>query len=481
MSTDTATTLPREAETLPFRYNAALAGEIERRWQDRWEPEGTFHAPNPAGPLAPADDARAGDKLYLLDMFPYPSGAGLHVGHPLGYIGTDVLGRYLRMTGRNVLHTMGFDAFGLPAEQYAVQTGTHPRTTTEENIAAVPRAAAAAGPGARPAPLGRHHRRRVLPLDPVDLPAALRLLVRRDAAGPGRSRELEEEFAAGSRPDAGRPSVGRADRRRAAPRARLATGWPTSPRRRSTGAPGWARCWRTRRSPPTGAATGGNFPVFRRNLRQWMMRITAYADRLVADLDRLDWPDSVKAMQRNWIGRSDGRAGPVPASATRRPIEVFTTRPDTLFGATYMVLAPEHPLVDAIATRRVAGGRRPAVDRRRRHPGRGGRGVPRGGGRASPTWTARRTRTRPASSPAPTRSTRSTAAAIPVFVADYVLMGYGTGAIMAVPGQDQRDWDFATAFGLPIIRTVRAVRRASRARRTPARARRSTPRTPRSA
>ena len=173
----------------PFRYTAALADEIETRWQDTWAREGTFHAPNPTGPLADPTHPRAGaEKLYVLDMFPYPSGAGLHVGHPLGYIGTDCYARYQRMAGRNVLHAMGFDAFGLPAEQYAVQTGTHPRNTTEANIERYTRAAAPAGAGPRRAPLGGHHRRRLLPLDPVDLPADLQLLVRpRRRAGPGRS------------------------------------------------------------------------------------------------------------------------------------------------------------------------------------------------------------------------------------------------------------------------------------------------------
>ena len=193
----------------PFRYTAELAAEIEARWQDRWEAEGTFKAPNPTGPLAPADGTPVPqDKLYLLDMFPYPSGKGLHVGHPLGYIGTDVMGRYMRMTGRNVLHTIGYDAFGLPAEQYAVRTGTHPRTTTEANIAALPGAAAAAGLRARPAAQRRHHRPGVLPLDPVDLHPAVRGLVRRDAAAaPGRSPRWSTEFESGRR--GRRPTAGR--------------------------------------------------------------------------------------------------------------------------------------------------------------------------------------------------------------------------------------------------------------------------------
>ena len=191
-----------------------------------------------------------------------------------------------------------------------------------------------------------------------------------------------------------------------------------------------------------GRSDRGNFPVFRKRLRQWMMRITAYSDRLLDDLDVLDWPDKVKAMQRNWIGRSTGAE--VRFATDAGDIEVFTTRPDTLFGATYMVLAPEHRLVDAliahaVARRRPTSGGRSARRRRPRRWRPTGRRS-----RRSPTWSARRTSPRPVCSPAPTPPIRSTAQRIPVFIADYVLVGYGTGAIMAVPGDDQRDWEFAT-------------------------------------
>ena len=337
-------------------------------------------------------------------MFPYPSGTGLHVGHPLGFIGTDVLGRYLRMTGHNVLHTMGFDAFGLPAEQYAVQTGTHPRTTTEENIERYRAQLRRLGLAPRRAPLGRHHRRRVLPLDPVDLPADLQLLVRRgrrpgppDRRAGGRVRRRHPAHP-------GRPRLGRADARSSSAEVRrLGYRLAYISEAPVNWCPGLGTVLANEEVTADGRSERGNFPVFRRNLRQWMMRITAYADRLVADLDRLDWPESVKAMQRNWIGRSEGAQVRFPVvGGRRRSIEVFTTRPDTLFGATYMVLAPEHPLVDAITAGRVAGRHRRALDRRRRHPGRGGRRLPRRGRRASPTWTGRRTRRRPASSPART-------------------------------------------------------------------------------
>ncbi len=445
MSTHTATP-PADAETLPFRYGAPLAAEIERRWQNYWETEGTFQVPNPAGPWA--SPMPAGEKVYLLDMFPYPSGSGLHVGHPLGFIGTDVLGRYLRMTGKTVLHAMGFDAFGLPAEQYAVQTGTHPRKTTEENILRYK---------AQLRQLGlAHDQRRSVATTDVEFyrwTQWIFLQIYNSWYDGERARpvaELEAEFAAGERrtPD-GRPwaSLTSVEQRRVIDSYRLAyiseapVNW----------CPGLGTVLANEEVTADGRSDRGNFPVFRRNLKQWMMRITAYADRLVADLDRLDWPDSVKAMQRNWIGRSEGAQVRFPVGDTA--IEVFTTRPDTLFGATYMVLAPEHPLVDAIATASWP----TDVDPRWT------------GGAASPTEAIAAYRDAAVHKSDLDRQENKdktgvftgayainpvNGTAIPVFVADYVLMGYGTGAIMAVPGQDQRDWDFATAFGLPIIRTV---------------------------
>jgi leucyl-tRNA synthetase len=442
-------------DTPPFRYGAALAGLIERRWQDRWEAEGTFHVPNPSGPLAdPAHALAGGEKVYLMDMFPYPSGSGLHVGHPLGFIGTDVLGRYLRMTGRNVLHTMGFDAFGLPAEQYAVQTGTHPRKTTEENIQRYRAQLRQLG-------LGHDDRRTVATTD-VEFyrwTQWIFLQIYNSWYDPDAQRarpiaELEAEFAAGTRVPVGGQSWAEltdVQRRRIVDSFRLAyiseapVNW----------CPGLGTVLANEEVTADGRSERGNFPVFRRSLKQWMMRITAYADRLVADLDRLEWPESVKTMQRNWIGRSQGARVrfPVAGAAAGTDIEVFTTRPDTLFGATYMVLAPEHPLVDAItpaawpggtderwtggaadpatavADYRAAAARKSELDRQEN---REKTGVFTGSFATNPVNGAR----------------------IPVFVADYVLMGYGTGAIMAVPGQDQRDWDFAANFGLPIIRTV---------------------------
>ncbi|XVS64458.1 leucine--tRNA ligase [Actinosynnema sp. CA-299493] len=434
MSTDAADATPA------YRYTAELAGEIERRWQQHWEEQGTFHAPNPVGPLK--GDVPA-DKLFVQDMFPYPSGAGLHVGHPLGFIGTDVFARYHRMNGRNVLHTMGFDAFGLPAEQYAVQTGQHPRKTTEDNIQTYLRQIRRLG-------LGHDERRRISTIDPGYYKWTQWIFLQifnswYDPAA-GRARpiaELEAQFASGERatPDEPWAELSRVEREKLLGQHRLVylseapVNW----------CPGLGTVLANEEVTADGRSERGNFPVFRRSLRQWMMRITAYSDRLIDDLDRLDWPDKIKAMQRNWIGRSHGArvrfaVGRRDAGAPHDTVdvEVFTTRPDTLFGATYLVLAPEHPLVDVIASPEQAGAvaaYRAEVSRKSeldRQENKEKTGVFTGAHATNPVNGAR----------------------IPVYVADYVLMGYGTGAIMAVPGQDQRDWDFAKAFDLPIIRTV---------------------------
>jgi len=458
MSTDTGTA-PTTASSgrsdgtaPPFRYGAALAADIERRWQDHWESEGTFHAPNPVGAWAdPRRTADAAAKVYLLDMFPYPSGAGLHVGHPLGFIGTDVLGRYLRMTGHNVLHAMGFDSFGLPAEQYAVQTGTHPRRTTEDNIARY---------RAQLRQLGlAHDDRRSVATTDVEFYRWTQWIFLRiynswydERAGRARPiAELEQEFALDRRrtPD-GRgwcelTSVERhrvIDSHRLAYVSEAAVNW----------CPGLGTVLANEEVTAEGRSERGNFPVFRRNLKQWMMRITAYADRLVADLDRLDWPDSVKAMQRNWIGRSTGaqvRFG-LPGSGV---IEVFTTRPDTLFGATYLVFAPEHPLADAITPDAWPAGTDPRWTGGAATPSEAVAGYRQAAARKSELDRQENKDKTGVFTGAYARNPVN-GQEIPVFVADYVLMGYGTGAIMAVPAQDQRDWDFAVAFGLPIVRTV---------------------------
>ncbi len=344
----------RRDEELPtYRYDARLANEIEAKWQDRWEAEHTFWAPNPEGPLSEGFAAVADrKKLFVLDMFPYPSGAGLHVGHPLGYIGTDVYARFKRMTGHNVLHAMGYDAFGLPAEQYAVQTGQHPRVTTEANIANMRRQLRALGLGHDPRRSVDNDGSRVLPLDAVDLPAALRLLVRRGRRPCPPDRRADP--AARGRPGrrVGRALAARAARARRRQPARVPRRGGSQLVPGARNGPG-ERGGHRRRD----AASGGTIPVYRRPLKQWMLRITAYAERLLADLDLLDWTDSIKLMQRNWIGRSVGAEVDFGVEGHEdTTITVFTTRPDTLFGATYMVLAPEHPLVDDDHARGMAGG-----------------------------------------------------------------------------------------------------------------------------
>ncbi|HEY0698197.1 MAG TPA: leucine--tRNA ligase [Micromonospora sp.] len=436
----------------PFRYTAALAGEIESRWQDRWEERGTFHAPNPTGPLADPAHPRAGaDKLYVLDMFPYPSGAGLHVGHPLGYIGTDSYARYQRMAGRNVLHAMGFDAFGLPAEQYAVQTGTHPRTTTEANIERYRAQLRRLGMG--------HDARRSVATTDTDFYRWTQWIFLQvfnswyDPAA-GRARpvgELVAEFSSGARPTPdGRPwaELSEVERRRVVDDHRLAyvseapVNW----------CPGLGTVLANEEVTADGRSDRGNFPVFKRNLKQWKMRITAYADRLLDDLDTLDWPEPIKLMQRNWIGRSTGAHIDFPTPAG--PVRVFTTRPDTVFGATYLVLAPEHELVDELVPAAWPAGTKDAWT--------GGHATPREAVDAYRKAAGAKTDVeRQAESKEKTgvfvgsyATNPVTGTSIPVFIADYVLAGYGTGAIMAVPGQDERDWDFAEVFELPIIRTV---------------------------
>ena len=373
-------------------------------------------------------------------MFPYPSGAGLHVGHPEGYTATDILARYKRMRGFNVLHPMGWDAFGLPAEQYAIETGTHPRVTTQKNIDTFRRQIKMLG-------FSYDWDREVdttdpelLQVDAVDLPAAVRHLVRRRAAeGPADRRAADSRRRAG------------AGRRTPSARIRTASGWRIRPRCRSTGARRWARCWPTRKSSTASRERGGH-PVVRMPLRQWMLRITAYAERLLDDLEPVDWPrrrsrrcsatGSAAAKGRRSISRSPS---PTAAASCGDTIRVFTTRPDTLFGATYMVLAPEHPLVDADHDARAD---------------------------APPS---RRTRTRPPRKSdlertelAKTKTGVFTGAyainpvngeKIPIWIADYVLASYGTGAIMAVPAHDERDFEFAKQFGLPIVRGRAAARR----------------------
>ncbi|WP_448059881.1 leucine--tRNA ligase [Cellulomonas hominis] len=460
-------------DDVPFRYTAALASGIEQHWQDEWVERGTFFAANPTGALTGGDGAHArpgARPFFVMDMFPYPSGAGLHVGHPLGYIATDVVARFRRMQGDNVLHALGYDAFGLPAEQYAVQTGQHPRTTTEANIEIMARQLRRLGVAHDP-------RRTFATIDPGYMRWTQWIFLQifgswydvdavRPDGGLGRARpvaELVAEYEAGTRAV---PSgladvpegVAWADldavaRRRVVDSQRLAYVSETP----VNWCPGLGTVLANEEVTSDGRSERGNFPVFQRTLRQWNMRITAYADRLADDLDLIDWPEKVTAMQRNWIGRSQGAHVTFEVTDADQPLTVFTTRPDTLFGATYVVLAPEHPLVDEL----LAGGAGPWAD-----------DVPEvwRGGAASPAEAVAAYRREAAAKTAVERQAdagRKTGVftggyalnpvngtSLPIFVADYVLMGYGTGAIMAVPGGDTRDFAFAEAFDLPVIHTV---------------------------
>lgn len=437
------------AETAaPHRYTAAMAADIEARWQDFWDAEGTYEAPNPTGDLAGDPELAAKPKKFIMDMFPYPSGAGLHVGHPLGYIATDVYARHQRMSGHNVLHTLGFDAFGLPAEQYAVQTGTHPRVSTEANMVNMKAQLRRLG-------LGHDNRRSFATIEAEYYKWTQWIFLQifnswydteADRARP--IAELVEQFESGTRatPD-GRDwsALSATERADLLSEYRLAyasdapVNW----------SPGLGTVLANEEVTADGRSERGNFPVFKAKLRQWNMRITSYADRLLNDLDGLDWPEAIKLQQRNWIGRSEGARVEFPVD-TAGGIIVFTTRQDTLFGATYMVLAPEHDMVERIIPAAWPEGTHPVWT----------------GGHASPAEAVTAYRKQAAAKSDVERQAEAkdktgvftgayatnpvSGEKVPVFIADYVLMGYGTGAIMAVPAHDARDFAFARAFELPM-------------------------------
>ncbi|MET9648903.1 leucine--tRNA ligase [Streptomyces sp. NPDC006460] len=437
------------AETAaPHRYTAAMAADIEARWQDFWDAEGTYEAPNPTGDLAGDPEIAARPKKFIMDMFPYPSGAGLHVGHPLGYIATDVYARHARMSGHNVLHTLGFDAFGLPAEQYAVQTGTHPRVSTEANMENMKVQLRRLG-------LGHDKRRSFATIDPEYYKWTQWIFLQifnswyDDEARKARPiAELVEQFENGTREVPGTRAwsgLTAAERADVLSEYRLAyasdapVNW----------CPGLGTVLANEEVTADGRSERGNFPVFKSKLRQWNMRITAYADRLLDDLDALDWPEAIKLQQRNWIGRSEGARVDFQVGDTGA-ITVFTTRQDTLFGATYMVLAPEHDLVEKIVPAAWPEGTHDVWT----------------GGHATPAEAVDAYRKQAASKSDVERQAEAkdktgvftgayatnpvSGEQVPVFIADYVLMGYGTGAIMAVPAHDSRDFAFARAFELPM-------------------------------
>ena len=399
--------------------------QIELKWQSEWEKRQTFRAFNPDEPL-PEDHAFAlrhgtkpqtfPPKYYVLDMFPYPSGSGLHVGHPEGYTATDILSRYKRSQGFSVLHPMGWDAFGLPAEQHAIKTGTHPREKTRENIDNFRRQLKRLG-------FSYDWDREVNTTAPDYVRWTqwifLQLYHSYCDEETGRARPVSELEAKGWTRE-------QIDQVRLAFVSEVPVNW--SPDLGTVLANEEVDEWKEK----------GHI-VERRPLRQWMLRITKFAQRLIDELDGLDWPESIKRLQKNWIGRSEGAE--VDFTLEGHKVTVFTTRPDTLFGATYMVLSPEHPLVDqvtaddrkeAVEQYRVEASRKSDLDRTELAKDK--TGVFTGAYAVNPVNGAR----------------------IPVWIADYVLMSYGTGAIMAVPAHDDRDHEFATKFDIPIIEVVRA-------------------------
>jgi len=465
----------------PGRYDPA---GIEGKWQRYWEERGTFRTLHPG---EPGFDA-ARPKFYILDMFPYPSGAGLHVGHPVGYCATDIVARYKRMRGFHVLHPMGFDAFGLPAEQYAIEHNVHPAITTRKNIDRYREQLQMFG-------FSYDWSREIATCDPsyyqfTQWIFALMFDSWYDAEcewvdGEGRRTvgrarpiaELVAEWESGrwgvntcldlvrEKNGVGRQEwkdLSAKEKRKAVDRLRIAfvdeapVNW----------CPALGTVLANEEVTNEGRSDRGNHPVFRRPLRQWMLRITAYAERLLADLEELDWPEAIKLMQRNWIGKSTGAVAVFPLAdpwkieggtwkhlSDKEPkgsplcwenfpdvIRIFTTRPDTLFGATYLVLAPEHSLVSRITTREQRDAvevyvqlakNRSEIDRTAESKEK--TGVFTGAYAFNPVNGER----------------------IPIWIADYVLTGYGTGAIMAVPGSDTRDFEFACKFELPIVAVVR--------------------------
>ncbi len=384
---------------------------IESKWQRHWEEHSTFAATEePSKP-----------KLYVLDMYPYPSGSGLHVGHPEGYTATDIFTRYKRMRGFNVLHPMGWDAFGLPAERYAMQTGIHPKITTAANVATFRRQIKMLG-------LSYDWSREVDTTDPKYYRWTqwifLRLYHSWFDEATGKARPIDElPVPAGF-------DAREAERYRAERRLAYLGDMPVN----------WCQALGTvLANEEVEEWTGKGYTVERRLMRQWMLRITKYAERLSDDLRLLAWPPGILEMQRHWIGRSEGAEIDFRLQAGGGAVRVFTTRPDTLFGATYLVLAPEHPLVDAVtsaaqsgsvgdyvaATSRKSDMERSALEKSKS-------GVFTGGYAVNP----------------------ATGGPIPVWIADYVLPGYGTGAIMAVPAHDERDYEFARQFKLPVVEVV---------------------------
>jgi len=383
--------------------------QIEPKWQAIWDERQLFHAPNP-------DDKKfdlSKPKFYVLDMFPYPSGAGLHVGHPEGYTATDIVARYKRMRGFNVLHPMGWDAFGLPAEQYAIKTGEHPAATTRENVAKFKSQLQRIG-------FSYDWQREINTTDPryYKWTQWIFLQIYNSWFNPATNKAEPISSYRGENPDEVRLAYV----------AEVPVNW--CPELGTVLA---------NEEVVDGKSELGGFPVVQRPMRQWMLRITAYAERLINELDRLDWPEGVKLLQKNWIGRSEGAEIDFKIDNHHEKIRVFTTRPDTLYGGTFLVLAPEHSLVDLVVTEE----QRPAVREYRERTAR-----------KSDLERAEQTKEKTGVFTGAFAINPATNEKIPVWIADYVLVGYGTGAIGGVPAHDERDLEFAKKFDLPIKEVV---------------------------
>lgn len=411
--------------------------QIESRWQQRWRERKTYRVE--------VDPSRP--KFYVLDMFPYPSGAGLHVGHPLGYIASDIFARYKRLKGFNVLHPMGYDAFGLPAEQYAIQTGQHPAVTTERNIARYREQLDKIG-------FSFDWEREVRTCDPAYYKwtqwAFLKMYDHYYCNLRRQARPVAELIAAFETD--GTEGVDAACTREMHFTAAEWNGWDEARREqvlqnyrlafRADTQVNWCPKLGTvlaNDEVRDGLSVRGGYPVEQKRMKQWLLRVTAYAQRMLDGLERLAWSDSLKEIQRNWIGRSEGAQVFFDIAGSERKLEIFTTRPDTIFGVTFMVIAPEHAWVDELTTPE----NRAAVEEYVRQAGK-----------RSERERIAETRRVSGVATGSYATNPFTGKAIPIYISDYVLAGYGTGAIMAVPAHDSRDWAFARHFGIDIVPVV---------------------------
>src|SRR5216117_1164450 len=394
------------------RRKAYPFDQIEPKWQAIWDERQLFHAPNPGekgfDPKKP--------KFYLLDMFPYPSGAGLHVGHPEGYTATDIVARYKRLRGFNVLHPMGWDAFGLPAEQYAIKSGQHPAITTRENVAKFKNQLRRIG-------FSYDWQREINTTDPryYKWTQWIFLQIYNSWLNPATNKAEPISTYSGKNPDEVRLAYV----------ADVPVNW--CPELGTVLA---------NEEVVDGKSEVGGFPVVRRPMRQWMLRITAYAERLLDELDELDWPAGIKLLQRNWIGKSEGAEIDFKIDKHEQKIRVFTTRPDTLYGGTFLVLAPEHSLIDLIVTEE----QWPAIREYREKTAR-----------KSDLERADLSKDKTGLFTGAYAINPATTQKIPIWIADYVLLGYGTGAIGGVPAHDERDLEFAKNFDLPIVEVVQPL------------------------